>query len=95
MWHASVCDPHRRTSAAGLFDRALDELDGVGDAALGEWREVGDIAVHVRRRLSVEEQATVGPVADIRGTWEATKRINRVRRYMQLPARDWPAERLP
>ena len=95
MWHASISDPRRQTSAAGLFDRALDELDGVGDATLGEWREVGDIAVHVRRRLSAEEQATVGPVADIRGSWEATKRINRVRRYLQLPHRNFPAERLP
>jgi hypothetical protein len=73
-----------------LFRLAAKALDGVGDAARGEWREVGDIAVHLRRRLDDIEAATVGPVVDIRGTWEHTKRVNAVRRYLPEPMRRLP-----
>ena len=48
-------------------------LDGVGDAALGEW--VSDTAsqdglafVHLRRRLSVSEASAVGQAIDYRQT---------------------------
>jgi hypothetical protein len=57
-------------------------LAGVGDDTLGWWIEVGDIAVHLRRRLSLAEAVGVGPVVDVRGTWEMTKRLNAVRRYL-------------
>jgi hypothetical protein len=59
-------------------------LEGVGDAALGEWFEVGQVAVHLRRRLSAEEQKRVGDVIDVRGTPEAERRLARVRQW--LPA---------
>ena len=65
-----------------LFEIAYRALDGVGDPALGEWREVGSIAVHLRRRMTEAEAEHIGPVVDIRGTWEHTKRLNRVRRFL-------------
>lgn len=61
---------------------AEQELSGVGSASLGQWTEIGEIAVHLRRRLTEEEAAAVGPVVDVRGTWEGTKRINRIRKYL-------------
>jgi hypothetical protein len=55
--------------------RALAELDGLGDPAAGEWREWSGSAFHLRRRLTVAEQAAVGPVVDVRGTPEAAERV--------------------
>ena len=51
-------------------------LKGVGNERLGEWRERGPSSVkdrrlnivHIRRRLSNEEQIPVGAVEDRRGT---------------------------
>lgn len=60
-------------------------LQGVGDADAGHWAEVGNVAVHVRRRLSVAEVAATGLVMlDVRGTPEAELRLQAVRRW--LPA---------
>lgn len=73
-----------------LFRLAARALEGVGEADLGEWREVGTIAVHLRRRLSAEEAARVGPVVDVRGTWEHTKRLNKVRRFLPERLRHRP-----
>lgn len=53
-------------------------LAGVGDVQLGQWIEQGEVAVHVRRRLSALEQLQVGLAVDIRGTAEAVARIQRV-----------------
>jgi hypothetical protein len=63
---------------------ALAALEGVGDAGLGQWEEEGNRTFHLRRRLSREEQRSVGPVIDVRGTPEATRRYARAQRY--LPA---------
>jgi len=54
----------------------------VGDAALGEWREMGDQAFHVRRRLASAEECQTGPVADIRRTPEARLRAAMVGRML-------------
>ena len=87
MWHASVSPiggvPTERNRAQ-LFAEAEAALSGVGDAALGEWREVGDKAVHIRRRLTVEEARTVGPVVDLRGQREALSRLWRAQQWMPL-----------
>lgn len=53
---------------------ALQQLDGLGDAELGEWHEWSGTAYHLRRRLTPAEQAGVGDVVDIRGTDEARAR---------------------
>ncbi len=77
MWHASISFGRRlrrndRRRARALAERALQ---GVGARGLGEWRENGDIAYHLRRRLTDDEQAEVGPVIDIRGTPEVNARL--------------------
>jgi len=96
VWHASVRDPTGRLSADALEARAREELAGVGDPSLGEWMELGDVGVlHIRRRLSVDEAPSVGPVVDVRGTWEATRRLNRVRRYLPPAWRIRPDCELP
>lgn len=63
---------------------ALRCLSGVGDAAAGEWREIGEKAVHLRRRLTVDEAALVGGVVDVRGTAEAMRRFNRMQRHLPV-----------
>lgn len=63
---------------AALEAQAERELNGYGDAALGEWREWTGVAFHLRRRLSEVEQRKVGPVADIRRTPEARSRARRL-----------------
>jgi hypothetical protein len=54
--------------------KALQVLSGVGDATAGEWFEDGDIATHLRRRLSTQETSMVNTVVDIRGTEDARRR---------------------
>ena len=94
VWHASIADPINRRRADALFAIAEGELDGVGDRA-HEWREIGNVGVvHLRRRLTDDEAAPIGPVCDIRGSWEATKRLNAVRRYLPPALRLLPDERL-
>lgn len=74
VWHASVA-PRRAFYGRSLCERrALTALDGLGDAALGEWREWTGAAFHIRRLLAPHEQASVGPVVDIRRTPEAARR---------------------
>lgn len=76
MWHASIM-PRLRLSLEALDRTARNVLAGVGDPTLGEWTEHG-AAYHLRRRLSTAEAALVGPVVDVRGTFEAQKRLSRV-----------------
>lgn len=58
---------------------AVAALDGVGDAALGEWRTPGEVAYHVRRRLSTAEAIGAGlSVRDLRGTPEGVGRLRKL-----------------
>ena len=99
VWHASIAPrfPLLVNRARRLFDIAEDQLDGVGDAALGEWREVGDIAVHLRRRLTWDEAAyaQIASVVDVRGTDEYTRRIARMRPFLPPPMRALPEGAFP
>lgn len=54
--------------------RVYRALSGIGDASLGEWFEIGDVAVHLRRRLTVVEAAGL-EVVDVRGTDEERRRL--------------------
>lgn len=78
MWHASV-------GVGPGYGRALlrrivrQTLDGVGDASRGEWVEYNARAYHLRRRLSVEEEAVIGPAVDIRGSDEHRQRWDAIR----------------
>lgn len=80
MWHVSVGGPGASWLAAELA------LRGVGDASAGEWRERGEIALHLRRRLSAAEAAIVGPVVDVRGTPDGARRVQRMARHVP---REW------
>ena len=62
----------------------MKALEGIGDATLGEYHEWSGRAYHLRRRLSVDEAALIGPVVDVRGTPEAELRLRPVRHL--LPA---------
>jgi hypothetical protein len=76
---------------------ALSALNGVGDPSLGEWTEDAPIAFHLRRRLTAREMAFGGiaEVVDIRGTAEATRRIQRVRPFLPPQLSFAPDEALP
>lgn len=67
------------------LDLAMRALRGVGDETLGQWVEMGDVAVHVRRRLSLDEAAYYGlRVRDIRGTPEVNVRLAKVRHLLPI-----------
>ena len=85
MWHASVAPAGLHLAPATLERQARRELEGVGDAALGEWLQLPDAgagrrALHLRRRLSELEQQTTGPAVDIRhDRLEVARRLQPVR----------------
>lgn len=65
MWHVSVGNFTNRKAAKAL---ALRVLKRYGNERLGQWIEVSDRFVHVRRRLTRVEQDIAGSPVDIRGT---------------------------
>jgi hypothetical protein len=70
-----VASPRGFQPRAVLEAEAERQLAGVGDPALGEWREQDRVVFHLRRRLSAREQASARlDVADVRGTVEAVNR---------------------
>jgi len=80
VWHTSVSG--FGLSVDTLRAKGLRVLDGVGDPDLGQWEERGTLALHIRRRLTPVEAMRVGGVVDVRGTPEAIKRFERMRRYL-------------
>jgi len=65
---------------------ARAQLEGVGNARLGEWIETGLAVLHLRRRLSAKEQLLVGPALDIRmDRVEVRRRLAEVKRLGILP----------
>lgn len=79
------------------WDVAEQELRGVGDATLGEWRQEGGYAVHLRRRLTAGEMKAGGidAVRDVRGTVEYVNRIERMWPHLPPAARTLPIDQLP
>lgn len=75
MWHASVRKVAGKNHRRDLLPLALRVLAGVGDARLGQWEEFTGYALHLRRRLTQEEEAAVGPAIDLRGTDEWQRRL--------------------
>ena len=67
-----------------LLAQANRVLISCGDAALGQWVEhlQGSRVLHMRRRLSAQEEARVGPVRDLRGTAEWDARLDRVKEIL-------------
>ncbi len=82
MWHVSISG--FGLSVETLRTKALRVLEGVGDADLGQWEELGPKALHVRRRLTGKEAAQVGGVCDVRGTPEAQKRFDAMAAHLPL-----------
>lgn len=80
-----------------LFDVAYRALLGVGDAALGEWQEVGALAVHLKRRLTASEMhyAGIAAVVDVRGTEEFTRRVRAIRPYVPAAMQALPGAAFP
>lgn len=72
------------------LDRSAESaLQGVGDARAGEWRDQRDSTafrfVHLRRRLSEREAATIVPaVLDVRTTPEGERRYRNMRPYLPV-----------
>lgn len=89
VWHASVALTGVLTLPKETLASAADEaLHHVGDKGLGEWHEWSGRAYHIRRRLAEGEQRRVGDVVDVRGTPEATRRLNAVRPFMPAGMRE-------
>lgn len=64
------------------MDDAIKVLKGVGDPSLGEWAEQ-HMAIHIRRRLSVQEQIRKGLcMRDLRGSAEGETRAARILRLL-------------
>lgn len=83
LWHVSIAPMKGSVrSVPALFLVAERVLAGVGDRFAGEWREVGIHAVHLRRRLTAFEASTIDPVCDIRGTADARRRVEAIRRVV-------------
>jgi hypothetical protein len=55
---------------------------------------MGDLAFHVRRRLSAAEERRVGPVMDIRGSDEARQRAARLGGLLALAPPEVLAEEI-
>ena len=94
VWHVSVAPLRAFYGATLCGRRAEQELDGLGDATLGEWREWTGRAYHLRRRLSAAEADRVGPVRDIRRTPEAHRRAAELGLRLKLAPPDVLMEEL-
>ena len=93
MWHVSVSPQQTPLGVATLERVARKEIEGVGDASLGEWMELTGKAFHLRRRLSEVEAVNVGPVVDIRRTPEAARRARALGdRLRFVPPEVWADE---
>lgn len=68
-------------------------LAGVGDRA-HEFEEWTGYGFHVRRRLTAEEQASIGEALDCRGTEEGWDRLNAVKHLLPPAAIDMAAKEL-
>lgn len=86
VWHSSAASSSRRIGQTELHRIALRYLAGVGDKDGGEWHEWTGYAIHVRRRLTVEEQASIGDALDCRGTEEGQRRFDAVKAILPVAA---------
>jgi hypothetical protein len=99
VWHASIARhgrdrrPQRLerigTHVPELYVRALHALRGVGSAMLGEWIEHGDVALHLRRRCTVDEWGGRPWGIDLRHTDEGRVRLVAAGCPLELRAPEW------
>ena len=81
VWHASAASV--KYGVEFLRHRVEEVLKGVGSAALGEWEgsgmgEGGMEILHIRRRLTANEDVAVGGLRDIRGMLEVLERAQEI-----------------
>lgn len=76
VWHASVHPIRGEVSEEDAEAAALRVLEGVGDPGRGQWIGSSEVAVHVRRRLTEEEEAITGPMKDLRDTPAGELRVS-------------------
>lgn len=78
-------------SVHDLRKAALRALEGVGDESLGQWEEKGNIAYHVRRRLSDAECKLANDLSavDVRGTPEYDVRRAAMQRFLPPQYANW------
>jgi hypothetical protein len=88
VWHASIAQV-RSHPIIRRETLAREVLDGLGDAALGEWTEDAPRVFHLRRRLTVSEAARVGPVVDVRGTSDARERVRQLTKVLPEALAAW------
>jgi len=67
-----------------MWERAARALYRMGDATLGEWRDCGREAVHLRRRLTAAEWGDKPWGMDYRNTPEQVTRMAPVRHLLPL-----------
>jgi hypothetical protein len=91
VWHASVANQLDIRPVQDLRILAESALRDVGDPALGEWQEIGERAVHIRRRLSQAECKLAGDLAvvDVRQTPEYGMRRAAMQRFLPPQLADW------
>lgn len=90
VWHASTASQRIVLPDHALEELAYDALGSAGDARLGEWKETGQRAFHLRRRLSSKEQAQVGTVVDVRDKYEGWKRWRTMQSHLPAQLRGGP-----
>jgi len=97
VWHASIAghgpmgvEPVWLAGEAALWSEAEHALRGVGDPMLVEWRELTPDrkAVHLKRRLTVDEWGGKPWGQDLRGTPEGWARLAAVPRLPRALARE-------
>lgn len=98
VWHASIArhgrdGPQRLRNISSywmeLHDRARRALRGVGSEPAGEWVEHGDVAVHLRRRCTVDEWGGRPWGMDLRHTDEGRARLVAAGCPLELRAAEW------
>lgn len=100
VWHASVAW-HTNTrrgpwpipllsapTILRMWERVVRALHRVGDGTLGEWRESGQTAIHVRRRMTAEEWGDKPWGMDYRYTPEYAVRIAPVAHLLPIGYRE-------
>ena len=75
VWHASIASHDGRLSTAERWTRAARALSGVGDPRLGEWKETGTVACHLRRRVTADAWGARPWGMDLRHTPEGQQRL--------------------
>ena len=80
VWHASIASHGRNGRPESMvtdehWQRAYCALANVGQPDLGEWKETGEVACHLRRRVTAEEWKNRPWGMDLRHTPEGQKRL--------------------